>query len=201
MSPRSLRAATIFIGLACALAALIGWSQSWYSVSLTGLFEGHPTLAVGGDVSAPAVAALALASAAGFAAIAISGRFFRVVLALLEFALGASILFSAIVAVASPLNSVAAAVTDATGLAGTDAVSQLVASITASVWPYVTLVAGSMLALVGVVILVAGHTWPQSGRRYEPVRFEPADDEKTTANDAAVSHWDELSGGSDPTSR
>ncbi len=201
MSPRSLRSLSIFTGLACAIAALIAWSQPWYSVTLTGLFKGHPTLEVGGDVSAPAVAALALAGAAGCAAIAISGRFFRAVLAILEIALGASIAYSAVLALASPVSSVGSAVTDATGLAGRDAVLQLVGTITATAWPYVSLVAGAILAVLGVFILITGRAWPRSGRRYEPVRFEPTDATEINSGDAAVSDWDELSGGSDPTSR
>lgn len=201
MSPRTLRSVTIFTGLACAILALIAWSQPWYSVTLAGQFEGHPALQVGGDVSAPAVAALALASAAGFAAIAISGRFFRAILALLEIALGASIAYSAILAVASPLGSVGSAVTDATGLAGLDAVESLVGSLTATAWPFVSLFAGAILAVLGIFILATGRTWPQSGRRYESVRFEKTDDSSISSSDAAVSDWDELSGGTDPTSR
>jgi uncharacterized membrane protein (TIGR02234 family) len=179
----------------------MSWSQSWYVVTLTGLFEGHPVLQVAGDVSAPAVASLALASAAGFAAIAISGPFFRFVLAALEAALGASIAASAAFAIAAPVSTVSSAVTEATGLEGAVAVERLMGSLTATVWPFVALCAGVLLTLLGIGILVTGGMWPPSGRRYEPVRFEPADSVETSSGDAAVSDWDELSGGSDPTSR
>lgn len=200
MTPRSLRSTSIVAGLAFAVIALMSWSQSWYSVTLDSQFDGHPSLDVGGDVSAPAIAALALASAAGFAAIAISGPFFRAVLALLELALGASIALSAILAVSAPLTTVGSAVTDATGLEGSAAIAKLVASITATAWPFVALAAGVLLAILSVGIVFTGRLWPRSGRRYEPVRFEPADSTDVTVGDAAVSEWDELSGGSDPTS-
>lgn len=201
MSTRTLRSVSIFAGLAAAAVALICWSQTWYIVTLTGSFEGHPALQVAGDVSAPAVAALALASAAGFAAMAISGPFFRFVLAALELVLGVSIILSAALAISTPVTTVASAVTEATGLDGAAAVTQLIGSNSSTAWPYVTLSAGVVLALVGIGILITGRLWPGSGRRYEPVRFEPADSVATTPNDAAVSNWDELSGGSDPTSR
>lgn len=201
MTGRSLRSTSIIVGLAFAAIALMSWSQSWFSVTLAGQFAGRPPLDVGGDVSAPAIAALALASAAGFAAIAISGPFFRVILALLELALGASIALSAFLAVSAPVSTVGSAVTDATGLEGPSSVAQLVASITATAWPYVSLAVGILLVILSVGILLTGRLWPRSGRRYEPVRFETADSADVTVSDAAVSEWDELSDGSDPTSR
>lgn len=201
MSPRTLRSTSILIGLLSAVAAIISWSQPWYIVSMAGLFEGHPDLEVAGDVSAPAVAALALASAAGFAALAISGPFFRFVLAVLELALGACVILSAAIAMSAPTMTVAAAVTEATGLDGTEAVSQLIGSNSPTVWPYVALAAGVLLTLISLGILITGRFWPGSARRYEPVRFEAEEEAQETPNDAAVSNWDELSGGSDPTSR
>ncbi len=206
MTPRGLRSISLFTGLGCAALALIGWSQTWFGVVLTGQFDAHPTLEVAGDVGAPAVAALALASAAGFAAMAISGPFFRVVLSLLEVALGASITLSAALAIASPVGAVSSAVTEATSLEGRVAVSGLIGSVTPTAWPYVSVVVGVLLAVIAIGILITGRLWPTSGRRYEPVRFEPAEQAlsaelaETNPGDAAVSNWDELSGGSDPTS-
>lgn len=203
MNPRRLRSIGLFGGLACAALALIGWSQTWYLVTLSGQFDAHAVLEVGGDVSAPAIAALALASAAGFAAMSISGMFFRVILALLEVTLGASITLSASLAVASPVSAVSAAVTDATGLEGAEAVEQLIGSASPTAWPYLNLAIGVLLAVVAMGILITARLWPKSGRRYEPVRFEsaePTGSAEVDAGDAAVSNWDELSGGSDPTS-
>ncbi len=200
MTARALRSTSLFAGLGCAALALMSWSQSWYGVTLSGQFEAHPVLDVGGDVAVPAVAALSLASAAGFAAMAISGPFFRVVLALLEVALGASITLSASLALTSPVATVSPAVTEATGLAGAEAVSGLIGSLTPTGWPFVGLVAGALLAAIGIGILLTGRSWPRSGRRYEPVRFERADSPESNSGETAVSDWDELSGGSDPTS-
>lgn len=201
MNPRLLRSASILIGLLGAASALLSWAQPWHIVVLAGSFAGQPNVIVGGDVSAPAVAALALASAAGFAAMAISGPFFRLVLAGLELALGASLVLSSAGAIAAPVAAVAPAVTDVTGLDGAEAMTALIGSSSLTVWPYVSLSAGVLLVIVSVVILVTGRRWPGSGRKYEPVRFEPVDSAETSSTDTAVSDWDALSGGSDPTSR
>lgn len=203
MSARTLRTWSLIAGLVSAGLALLSWSQTWFVVALAGEFEAHPVLEMGGDVAAPAIAALTLASAAGFAAMAISGPFFRAVLALLQLALGLSIVLSASLALSSPVATVGSAVTEATGLAGAKAVREALESATATAWPIVGLVAGVFLAVIGIAIVVTGRSWPASGRRYEPVRFEHARSEadgRDRADSGAVSDWDELSGGTDPTS-
>lgn len=204
MTPGRIKSASILFGLILAALALIGWSQSWFAVTLAGSLSGHDPLHVGGDVGAPAVAALALASAAGFAAIAISGAFFRSLLAVLEVILGGCIILSAVVALTDPVQVVAGSVSEVSGLAGFDAISGLIEGTTATLWPFVTLVAGALLSLLGIVIVITGRMWPGTGRRYEPVRIERIERAEASENDSsdtAVSRWDELSGGSDPTSR
>ncbi|MEO6941837.1 MAG: Trp biosynthesis-associated membrane protein [Terrimesophilobacter sp.] len=211
MSGRRLRSVSILVGLLLAGLSLVSWSQSWYIVTLVGQSAGHPALEVGGDVSAPAIAALALAAAASFAAMAISGPFFRIVLAVLDVALGACIVLSAVLAISSPETAVGPAVTQATSVAGTGPIADLVGSNTSTIWPYVALAAGALLSVLGVGILLTARAWPSSARRYEPVRFvpvekaEPGEEVRETVlgatGDTAVSEWDELSGGTDPTSR
>lgn len=206
MNPRTLRSASILGGVALAVVALLSWSQPWFVVTLTGQSSGHPDLQVAGDVSAPAVASLAVASAAAFGAIAIAGAFFRIVLAVLEAIIGGCIVLSAILALASPTGAVEAAVTKATGVAGIDSVGTLIGSNLATAWPFVALVSGVALGVLGILILLTGHRWPVAGRRYQTVKFEPADPSernsmKDNSGDNSVSDWDELSGGADPTSR
>lgn len=201
MTPKMLRSWTLIIGLTVAAIALISWSQSWFIVSLNGQFNQHSDLAVGGDTSAPAIVAVALASAAGLAAMAISGPFFRVVLALLEIILAGCVILSAVVAISDPTAAVSSAVTKATNLEGAEATARLISSITLTVWPFIALGSGVLMALLGIAILVTGQGWPASGRRYEPVRFEAADPPIQSVGYSSVEEWDELSGGSDPTSR
>lgn len=205
MSGRRLRNGGILLGILLAGAALLSWSQTWYVVVLTGDSAGHPPLAVDGQVAAPALAALALAAAAGFGALAISGRIFRVLLAVLEVVIGGCIVLSAVLALSSPIPTVASVVTAATSVAGVEGVTALIGSLSATGWPWLALASGSLLALLGFGILATGRSWPRSGRRYEAVRFAAArsDAAKPSSEDgvSTVSDWDELSAGSDPTSR
>lgn len=205
MNPRTLRTASIFGGILLAGLALLGWSQPWFVVTLAGQSAQHPPLQVAGDVSAPAVAALAIAAAATFGAMAISGTFFRAVLAVLDVLLGASIVLSAVLALGAPAAAVEAAVTKATSVAGLDSVQALIGSNTPGAWPFVTLGAGALLCVLGTAVAVTGRLWPAVGRRFDVVRFEPEDQDASGVRGeksrGAVSDWDELSGGSDPTSR
>jgi len=201
VSPRSLRLASILGGVILAAVALLSWSQSWIVVVLSGQAAPHPDLAVSGDVAAPAVAALAVAALAAFGAVAITGRFFRVVLAVLVVAIGASAVLSAVLAITDPTTAVEPAVTEATSISGTGAIAALIESLTLTAWPFVAAVSGTLLALLGIAIVLTGRSWPETGRRYETVRLEPADAHDERADDSSVSDWDELSGGADPTSR
>ncbi len=200
MTAGALRFWSVILGLALAALALAGWSQAWFSVSLTGQFSQHPVLEVGGDASAPAVVALALASAATVAAMTISGTIFRSILAILLTALAGCIVLSCAVALADPSSAVSSAITDATGLAGESATGRQIGSLTTTAWPFVSMGAGVLLALVSIAILLTGRFWPASGRRYEPVRLEPAERLSNAAKNSSVDDWDDLSAGSDPTS-
>ena len=55
---------------------------------------------------------------------------------------------------------------------------------------------GSWLIATGLFIVVTARNWPDAASRYQSVRLEEAD-----APRSAVSDWDSLSDGSDPTSR
>jgi hypothetical protein len=81
--------------------------------------------------------------------------------------------------------------------------------VSQSAYPGIAIAVGILTAMLGVVVLVTGRRWPGSSGRYrQPVVLE--DPEAATGSDDsgpedaaahAVSDWDTLSGGSDPTSR
>ncbi len=194
-----LRSLSLLLGVLLAATALLAWSQPWFVVVLGGDSATHAPIAAAGAVAAPAVAALAIAGLAGFGAMAISGPIFRFILALLHVVVGGSIALSAVLALVSPVASVEPLVTAATGIAGRAAVTQLIATVSATAWPWVALAAGVLLAVLGVVIMFTGRAWPGSTRRYQSVRFAPA--ESRAGSDRAVSDWDVLSDGGDPTAR
>lgn len=184
--------------------AVLAWSQTWYELVLTdgagGGASGEP-IAVAGDVASPALAALGLAGLALVAALAIAGPGIRIVLGVLEVLLGGSIVLAASIAIADPVTAVSAAVTDATGVSGSEPTAELVASVEPTLWPTVALIAGIVLVLVGVLVLATGTRWPASSRRYRAVRLDEAreGEREHAASDRAIDDWDELSRGDDPT--
>lgn len=194
---RRLKSLSLLLGVVLSAAALLAWSQPWFIATLGGDSATHPPIPAPGSVAAPAVAALALAGLAGFGAMAISGPIFRFILAVLQLLVGGSIALSAALAVSSPITAVGPVVTAATGIAGEPAVARLIAGVSATPWPWVALAAGALLALLGIAIVLTGRSWPGSTRKYQPVRFAPG--ESAGGSERAVSDWDALSEGGDPT--
>lgn len=219
---RRLKNYSLFAGIVLSGLTLLTWTGQWYSLRLTASEDGHPNLAITGDVAAPGLVALALAGLALVAALAIAGRFFRFVLGVLEALIGFTIALSAIIAEVDPITASEAAISAATGVGGKRSVADLVSSVSQTAYPVIAIVAGVALFLLGITIIVTGGHWPGSSNRYrQPVRLapidggvsdpggplEPSDVGQSTdpraadpASDA-VSDWDSLSGGSDPTSR
>lgn len=190
---------SLLLGVLLCAAALLAWSQPWFVATLGGESATHPPIPAPGDAAAPAVAALALAGLAGLGAMAISGPIFRMILAALEVIVGGCIALSAVLSMVSPVAAVEPLVTAATGIAGHEAVMGLVATVPATAWPSVALTSGVLLALLGGAILLTGRAWPGSSRKYEPVRFSPA--EPGAGRERAVSDWDALNEGDDPTAQ
>ncbi|WP_411721323.1 Trp biosynthesis-associated membrane protein [Mycetocola sp.] len=175
--------------------ALMAWTQTWLDVELA---PGSPTTAVtvDGAVAAPALAALALAGLALGAALAIAGLLFRILLGVLNIVLGGCIALSAVLVLNGPVAASEAAVTDVTGIAGSDSIADLVSATSLTPWPVVALATGVLLAVVGVAILVTAQRWPSSSRKYSAVRLEPVDGD---AMPDSVDSWDDLTRGDDPT--
>lgn len=173
----------------------MAWTQTWLDVELA---PGSPTTAVtvDGAVAAPALAALALAGLALGAALAIAGLLFRILLGVLNIVLGGCIALSAVLVLNGPVAASEAAVTDVTGIAGSDSIADLVSATSLTPWPVVALATGVLLAVVGVAILVTAQRWPSSSRKYSAARLEPVDGD---AMPDSVDSWDDLTRGDDPT--
>ncbi|SFO00339.1 Trp biosynthesis-associated membrane protein [Mycetocola miduiensis] len=181
--------------LALSGMALIAWTQTWLVVELA---PGSPatTVTVDGVVAAPAIAALALAGLALAAALAIAGLLFRIILGVLNIVLGGCIALSGVLVLTGPVASSEAAVTNATGIAGSKSIADLVSATSLTPWPFIALATGILLTLVGVGIVVTARRWPSSSRKYSAVRMEPADSD---AMPDSVDSWDDLTRGDDPT--
>ncbi|MBG6238073.1 putative membrane protein (TIGR02234 family) [Mycetocola sp. CAN_C7] len=185
----------IVASLALSALTLVAWTQTWLDVQLV---EGSATAAVtvDGNTAAPALAALALAGLALTAALAIAGVLFRILLGVLDAVLGVCIALSAILVLTSPIGASEAAVTTATGIAGSSSIADIVSATSLTIWPILTLLFGILLALTGVAIAISGRGWPSSSRKYSAVRLEPVDGD---AMPDSVDSWDDLTRGDDPT--
>jgi hypothetical protein len=172
------------------LAALVftAWSQTWFSMTVQ---QKH--FEVAGSVAGSALAPIALASLALVAALAIAGRFFRVVLAVLLALLGVCVIVVSAFAIANPVVSATAAITKATGVAGTASVAKLVTATSITGWPIVAIVLGVLVTLLGLAIAPTARSWPDSGRKYSRSRLFAADVEGLDP----VQEWDALSEGGD----
>jgi hypothetical protein len=180
----------ILVGLALAAIVLAAWTQTWFTLTVSGV----KPIVVDGSVAAPALTALALSQLVLLGAIAIAGPFFRVVLGVIQALVGVAIVASAAVSLADPVTASAASVTKATGVAGASSIAGLVdGGVVVTAWPWVSLVAGVLLMVAAVVIVITARSWPgSSSRKY--TRVVAADAERTSVDD-----WDSLSGGDDPT--
>jgi uncharacterized membrane protein (TIGR02234 family) len=176
------------------LAALIfaDWSQTWFTLSVLG-----KPFPVSGQVAGSALSALALASLALIAALAIAGRFFRVVLGILLALLGVCVIAVSAFAIGNPVVAATSAITKATGVAGAQSVAKLVTATSMTAWPVVAIVLGVLLTLLGLAIAPTARSWPDSGRKYSRSRLTVPDADTQDP----VQEWDALSEGDDPTKR
>lgn len=172
---------------------IISSTQTWLTVERADAGE---AILVPGASALVLLAPLSLAVLALGAALSISGKVVRLVFGVLA---GATALFlgwsTLQLLLAEPFDAVAATVTEVTGLAGGDAVREVVVSIVPSAWPFIALVGWALLLLASVVVLVTWRGWKVGGRRYRTDHVEVAHDGPVDAVDS----WDELSRGTDPT--
>ena len=197
MTGKRLRLVTILAGLLLSGLTLIAWTQQWVSVTVIN----GTTLDVGGDVAAPALSTLSLAGLALVGALTVAGPVFRVILGVLEASLGALIVYSGVVVLSDPIAAAAPSITEVTGRSGVESIRALVSAPSVTAWPVVTIVLGALLVMLAVAVLVTSRRWPAAGRKYQAVRLESADGEKSNTEASNVESWDALSGGNDPTQR
>jgi len=200
-APRRIKPTLILAVIAASGLALLAWTQVWATVRLAADGTTQQVLDVTGSTAAPGLTALALAGLALAGALTIAGVIIRFILGLLEALLGVSVILSAVLALADPVGVSAAAVTAATGLAGTESTRSAVSSAALTFWPFLALAAGILMLLVGLVVCVTARRWPGPTTRYESTRLEPVTDSSTTQGRPrdAVDDWDGLTRGDDPT--
>lgn len=173
---------------------IISSTQTWLTVERADAGE---AILVPGASALVLVAPLSLAVLALGAALSIAGPAFRVIFGVLGAAGSVFLGWSTLqLLLASPLEAVAPAVTDATGLAGGEAVGDVVRSIVPTAWPVIALVGWVVLLAASVLVLLTWRRWKSGGRRYR------TDSTTATSHEGpvdAVDSWDDLSRGNDPT--
>jgi uncharacterized membrane protein (TIGR02234 family) len=193
---RRIKPVSLLAALAVSAATLLCWTMTWFIITLDESDAVTDAINVTGETAAPALAALGLAGLALVAALAIAGHVFRIILGVLQAAIGGSVVWSALSAIIDPIGVSASLITETTGIAGTESVKALVGSVDATFWPVATLTLGVLTILCGIFIVSTSRRWPQAASRYQATRFE-----ETDAPRSSISDWDSLSDGSDPTSR
>ena len=115
--------------------AIIASTQTWLEVTLR--VGATTSLPVPGAAAFPLLAPLSLAALALGLALSIVGRVLRYVFGVIAAAIGVGLLIgSGRIGIEQPLDAVAAAVTEATGLSGASAIADLVASLAVTAWPF-----------------------------------------------------------------
>ena len=198
MNARRLKASLLLSGVVLAGLAFLSWTQPWFVIDLS---DGR-TLVVSGDLAAGAVSALALTCLVLNGALTIAGPVFRVVFGALEALIGATLVVVSSLALGSPVTASAAPLSDATGVSGNDSLAALVASVSVTAWPWVSVSAGVLLVALGVAVLASAARWPGSGRKYGAVRMQTLDGvtvDGMSIDASNIDDWDALTRGDDPT--
>lgn len=193
---RRARSLSVLGMLLAGAIGVISSTQTWIDVTLAD--GAQQTLAVPGSDAVPVLTPLSLAALALGAALSIVGPVLRYVLGALALAIAGIVgVASAQVLLTVPVSATAATVTEATGISGVDAVADLVASMSLTPWPAVTLLAALLLAAASVYTLVTARRWRGSAGR----KYRTSDDAAagTSRPHDAIDSWDDLSRGDDPT--
>lgn len=186
------RSLTVVAILAAGAVALIGSTQTWAVAALP-----DDSLPVPGSTAVPVLQPLTLTVLALGLVLTLVGRVLRYVLAVLGIAAAAAIgALAAPLLGTPPVSAVAPAVTERTGLAGTEAVADVVGGISVTPWPLVTLVCAVVVGIAGLIVLATAHRWTRGGRRYTA---SGSASRPATGPLDAVDSWDDLSRGDDPT--
>ena len=195
---RRARLVGVLAVLAAGAIGVIAATQTWLDVTLAD--GASDTLAVSGADAVPLLTPLSLAALAIGAALTIVGTVLRYILGALTLLIGGALAYVVgRIVFTQPVDAVAGAVTDATGIAG-GAVASLVSGISETPWPVIALVAAVVLTLAGVFVLVTAGRWRESARRFRTdaaaAGHMPGE---ASAKPDAIDSWDELSRGEDPT--
>ena len=181
------RRAAVLGGLVAA-GALAGTTRAtWVQATAPDLAGTAQNVAVGGADAAPAVLALALAALAAALATSLSSRWVRFLTGPVLIAAGLGAGLASLPPLRDPAAAAGSAVAESTGVVGAEVAAD------ATSWPLIALVPALAVIATGVIVLIAGGSWPV-GSRYRSAAVTTAAD---PAEDPAAA-WDALTRGEDP---
>ena len=198
------KSTVIGLSVVIALLAFGSTTQTWIDAEVQGAAVRTAHVTVQGSKAATAVTALALVGLAGVLAAAVAGRLGRIVASVVVVLAGFGIASACIAVLADPRAAADSSIAKATGVSGG-------AATTALTWfPSAAMAAGVLLALCGVLALVASRRWPtrtkydagsRASRRAGGAGSAAlgADAESAAAPVDHIDGWDQLTRGDDPT--
>jgi len=197
---RRSRPLVVVAGLAVAGIVMLAWTQTWFTVRLHAGAAVTSTVAADGAAVVPQYTALAIASLALFLAMTIAGPVVRIVLAVVEVLLGVAVVWTGVAALGDPVAAARGAVGEVAGVSDLGAVRRVVSDVDVSLWPAVGIAGGVLAVLLGVVALVVQRAWPGPSRKYgAQTAGARASARARVVERDAITDWDDLSAGTDPT--
>ncbi|MDR6637114.1 Trp biosynthesis-associated membrane protein [Paenarthrobacter nitroguajacolicus] len=189
-TPRWARKSTLVLAMTVLALLVFGaTTQTWIEVQLDPNGASNSNLHVQGNKAATAVTALALVALAGGLAASIAGKIARWVIAAIIGLSAVGIILAAITVVVDPLGAAQGSIAAATGISGGQA------SVTATAFPILAIVAGALLAVCAAVLPAAGRHW-KSRTKYDARAGGPQGGNGPVDE---IDSWDSLSRGEDPT--
>ena len=204
--PAWARKSTVVLLIAVLALAVFGTTtQTWLTVHLDPQQLGQGTavqdgLQVQGSKAATTVTALALVALAGGLAASIAGKVARWVITGIIVLAAAGIIAAAATVLSDPLAAAQGSIAAATGVSGSTA------DVSVTAFPVLAVVAGSLLAVGGLLVVPAGRHW-KTRTKYDTAAHgatehgtaESGTPGAPTGRVDEIDSWDRLSRGDDPT--
>lgn len=199
------KSTVVGLSVLAAILAFASTTQTWIDADVQGAAVRTAHVMVQGSNAATAVTALALVGLAGVLAAAVAGRVGRFMASAVVVLAGLGVAASCIAVITDPRSAADSSIAKATGVSGG-------AATTVFTWfPAAAAVAGTLLALCGILTMVASRRWPtrtrydagSAPRRHGSGSRGETPDPEGGAGGAQVDQidgWDRLTRGEDPTS-
>lgn len=198
------KSTVVGLSVLVAILAFASTTQTWIDADVQGAAVRTAHVMVQGSNAATAVTALALVGLAGVLAAAVAGRIGRFVASTVVVLAGFGVAASCIAVIVDPRAAADSSIAKATGVAGGPATTVL------TWFPVAAAVAGTLLALCGILAMVASRRWPTrtkydagsaSRRRGSDASGKAPEDggEARGAQVDEIDGWDRLTRGEDPT--